>query len=347
MAAAIAADVENLRQQLEDLQSSLSRNLTKDVSLVAGLKEWSGDSKGKSVREFFAQIETFAKVSHWTDLDIALIAKAKLQGLALQFLNGRKELLKDTCPYAVIKRALIERFTEKMPDQYHYSQLQDAVQGRGETAEEFDDRCRKLCQKTKRRVDNAVAQVVLNEEAERRLVAAYINGLRGVVGQQVKFRMAEKMEEAVRLAITIENAEQQWPSDRRVFAIARADVECYSCHRKGHISRNYKARSYARPRGGSNSKFFSRNGWTTERGRGRNPMVSRGWARPTPPVSSESRGMRDRQQHRGSGNPNAEGPVSSPRYRPDRQGVLPGGIDSFNTYCLLRHRVTADDSSRR
>jgi hypothetical protein len=115
MTAAIAADVENLRQQLEDLQTSMSRNLTKDVSLVAGLKEWSGDSKGKSVKECLAQIETFAKVSHWTDQDMA---KAKLQGLALQFLNGREELLKDTCQYAAIKGALIERFTEKMPDQY-------------------------------------------------------------------------------------------------------------------------------------------------------------------------------------------------------------------------------------
>jgi hypothetical protein len=312
MATAIATDVENLRQQLEDLQTSLSRNLTKDVSLVAGLKEWSGDSKGKSVREYFAQIETFAKVSHWTDQDMALIAKAKLQGLALQFLNGREELLKDTCPYAVIKKALIERFTEKMPDQYHYSQLQDAVQGRGETAEEFADRCRKLCQKTIRRVDNAVAQVVLNEEAERRLVAAYINGLRGVVGQQVKFNMPATMDQAVRLAITIENAERQWPSDRRVFAIAREDVVCFSCHRKGHISRDCKARSYTRPRGDSNSRFCSRNGWTAERGRGRNPMVGRGWARPTPPAPTGSRGMQNRQQYRGPGNPNAEGPVSRP-----------------------------------
>jgi hypothetical protein len=108
MTAAIAADVENLRQQLEDLQTSLSRNFTKDVSLVAGLKEWSGDSKGKSVKEYLAQIETYAKVSHWTDQDMALIAKAKLQGLALQFLNGREELLNCTCPYAVIKTELIE-----------------------------------------------------------------------------------------------------------------------------------------------------------------------------------------------------------------------------------------------
>jgi hypothetical protein len=81
----------------------MSRNLTKDVSLAAGLKEWSGDPKGRSVAEYFAQTESFAKVSHWTEQDMALIAKAKLQGLALQFQNGRKELLKDTCPYMVYR----------------------------------------------------------------------------------------------------------------------------------------------------------------------------------------------------------------------------------------------------
>jgi hypothetical protein len=190
----------------------MSQNLTKDVSLVAGMKEWSGDAKGRSVREYFAQIESFAKVSHWTEQDMALIAKAKLQGLALQFVNGREELLKDTCPYGTIKKALIERFTEKMPDQYYYTQLQDATKDRGETADMFADRCRKLCHKTIRRVDNEAAQAALNDDAERRLVAAYINGLRGIVGQQVKLRMQSNMDKAVRLAVTVENAEQQWSS---------------------------------------------------------------------------------------------------------------------------------------
>jgi hypothetical protein len=56
----------------------------------------------------------------------------------------------------------------------------------------------KLYQKTVRRVDNVASQIALNDDAERRLVAAYINGLRGIVGQQVKFsRMPSNMDEAV------------------------------------------------------------------------------------------------------------------------------------------------------
>jgi hypothetical protein len=76
-----------------------------------------------------------------------------------------------------------------MPDQYDYTRLQDATQDRGEII--------KLCQETVRRVHNGATQTVLNEDAERRLVAAYTNGLRGAVGQQVKIRAPSNMDEAV------------------------------------------------------------------------------------------------------------------------------------------------------
>jgi hypothetical protein len=162
MATSVTQEVEELRERMKELQIAMSRNLIKDVSLVAGLKEWTGDSKGKTVQEYFAQIETFAKVSHWTEQDMALIAKAKLQGLALQSLNGKEELQKDSCTYGALKRAFIDRFTDKLPDQYH-TQLQDAIQGKNESAEVFGDRCRKLCQKTIRKVGDEATQVILNE----------------------------------------------------------------------------------------------------------------------------------------------------------------------------------------
>jgi hypothetical protein len=72
----------------------------KDVTLVAGIKDWTGDSKGRSVFEFFTQIDTYAKVSNWTEDEKALITKAKLQGIALQFVQGREFLANDACPYA-------------------------------------------------------------------------------------------------------------------------------------------------------------------------------------------------------------------------------------------------------
>jgi hypothetical protein len=55
---------------------------------VTGIQEWTGEAKGKTVHKYFSQIETLAKVSGWTSEYKALIVKAKLQDLALQFLSG-------------------------------------------------------------------------------------------------------------------------------------------------------------------------------------------------------------------------------------------------------------------
>jgi hypothetical protein len=54
-------------------------------------------------------------------------------------------------------------------------------QKKDETPEVFADRCRKLCDLTIRQVEDPQQQKIINEEAEQRLLAAYTNGLWGVV----------------------------------------------------------------------------------------------------------------------------------------------------------------------
>jgi hypothetical protein len=132
------AGIQRLKVEVSTPRASL-----KDVSLVAGIKAWTGDSKGRTVHEFFAQTDAYAKVRNWSEEEKTLIAKAKLQGIALKHVQGRQLLSNYACPYVVLRERLTERFSEKLPAQYHYTTLQDAMQEKGESVEQFADRSRR------------------------------------------------------------------------------------------------------------------------------------------------------------------------------------------------------------
>jgi len=64
--------------------------------------------------------------------------------------------------------------------------VQNPSQEKNECPEVFLDSLRKLCQRTVRSSANAVEQAVIQQEADRKLLAAFINGLVGTAGKQVK-----------------------------------------------------------------------------------------------------------------------------------------------------------------
>jgi hypothetical protein len=208
-----------------------------------------------------------------------------LQGFALQFLKGREELGRDECPYEVLRQALIERFSDKLPDQCYYTRLQDAVQGKDESAEEFGGRCRKLCLRTIRKVNDEETQHIINEEEERRLLAAYVHGLRGIVGNK-----SNTMEQAVRSAVTVQNVEkhrQLTERAKKIFA-ARKEVECYRCRKLGQYARDCRqeppsvtsGRRSWRDRNPERRDLTSRDTHLTRGGRGRGRPGGQNFRRP-------------------------------------------------------------------
>ena len=152
-----------------------------------------------------------------------------------------------------MRTAFINRFKDKHTDQYHYTRVQTASQEKGESPEMFLDRLRKLCQRTVRNSDNAIEQAVINQEADRRLLAAFMNGLIGAPGKHVRLQMLENVDKALHMAIIATSAEKEekalGTTDRgnnaRVFAVGG---------NRGDIPRN----RYEQPRG----KFQ----WSRDRG---------------------------------------------------------------------------------
>jgi len=69
------------------------------------------------------------------------------------------------------------------------------------------DRLRKLCQRTVRSSANPVEQAVIQQEADRRLLAAFINGLVRTAEKHVKMHMPDNIDKALNMAIIATNAE--------------------------------------------------------------------------------------------------------------------------------------------
>jgi len=89
------AAIQRLKIEVASTPRSSPTPAIKDVRLDVGIEDWTGDSKDHIVHEFFAQIDIYAKVSNLLEDEKALIANAKLQGSALQFMQGRETLAND------------------------------------------------------------------------------------------------------------------------------------------------------------------------------------------------------------------------------------------------------------
>jgi hypothetical protein len=87
------------------------------------------------------------------------------------------------------------------------------MQNRGESPQEFADRCRALCQRTILFSSDPSVQSIYAMDAERRLLAAFISGLSGQSGQQVRFALPKTLSEAIQITTTVYEAQSQEKPD--------------------------------------------------------------------------------------------------------------------------------------
>jgi hypothetical protein len=71
---------------------------------------------------------------------------------------------------------------------------------------------------------NAVVQRAHNEQANRRFIAVYTSGLTGTAGREVRLRAPSTTEDALRIAITVEQAEIQERRSNSFYLDSELDI---------------------------------------------------------------------------------------------------------------------------
>ena len=226
---------------------------TKDMWVANLVESWRVESNSLSVLEFFSSLNEAAEMGRLSSKDKVRLARLKLKGAARVFYSAQPQLQADNVTYEELRAAFVKRFKDKHTDHYHYARVQNASQEKDESPETFLGRLRKMCQRTIRSSDNPVEQAVINQEADKRLLAAFINGLKGEPGKQVRLHMPEAIDKALNMAIVATNAEKEEKASVREDRGVNAKVFTVGDSRGG-----IQNRRYSQPR--------SRFQWSRDRG---------------------------------------------------------------------------------
>jgi hypothetical protein len=207
--AQLQRELDKSKLEIQRLRMSLGApTFHKDLSLISLIPKWSGSESSNSLEEFISTLQASARIGSWDAKDTLQIAALKLEGSARVFYQGSTQLHAREAPWDTFKKAFRNRYKDVHTDQYHYARLQMARQGKNESPQEFADRCRTLAQRIKCRSDDTVFQGVHRENAERMLLASYISGLVGVPGKQVRYASPVSMDQAIRIAVSVEETER-------------------------------------------------------------------------------------------------------------------------------------------
>lgn len=249
---------EALKEQIlsvrSDQDASFNRSLLSqdiNLSLVGALPTFSGEKHDEHITQFLDSISSAGDISGWKDSDKIKICTLKLTGNARAFASSNEEC-RAAATFDRFKRALKDRFAERLPNHYYYDQLAMARQNRSEKIEDFADRVHGLCMKTIRHTDSQEVNRALREEAERRALDAFLKGLLGKVGENTRIKFPKTFKEAVVVALNLHNLDrltlkESDPSpSRKVFvagtsragqATRSSDTQkCFKCGMEGHYS---------------------------------------------------------------------------------------------------------------
>ena len=212
MDARLQAELAETKMELQRLRESISPGtptLHKDLSLLTLIPKWSGSDSSVTLEEFLSNVESAARIGRWVDADKRQISNLKLEGSVKMFYQGCMELHEEGATCQDFKNAFTCRYEDVHTDRYHFTRLQNARQGKRESIQEFADRCKDLAQKIICKSDDPLAQRVHHEVTERMLLSSFTSGIFGKPGTQVRNACPQTLNEALRIALRVQEAEKQ------------------------------------------------------------------------------------------------------------------------------------------
>jgi hypothetical protein len=200
------SQVAELQARLEELQSRMDSS-TKDLSLLNLVPKWAGTEKSGPLHEFLTAVENMADMGNWSERDKVRIATMRLEDAARTYVAAAPEFRGPSVTWENFKTALLQRFRDTRTDNFHYSQLHSAKQKADETVLAFSDRVRMLGRAIAPTEAEPAVQRACNAMVDKMVLAAFKEGLRGKPGDQTRFGGPATLEEAIRIAVTVEQAE--------------------------------------------------------------------------------------------------------------------------------------------
>jgi len=129
------------RKEIERLKEGASTSTTpivhKDLSLISVIPKWSVSDDTVTLEEFLETIESSGRIVRWTDKDQGFVAVLKLTGSAKSFYQFCDELHVQGANWQLFKEAFSQRYRDVHTDQYHFTKLQTAKQGRNKSPQQF------------------------------------------------------------------------------------------------------------------------------------------------------------------------------------------------------------------
>lgn len=235
-----------------------------NFALASMISPWGGDEGEKrGVGEFLDEFRKVADAGRWQEADRSLLLSLKCTGPAKDFLLGL-----EVTSFDQLQKLLRQRFTDPREFDKLERDLAAAHINAGEKTRSFADRLRALGRKLKAHLPKKEQDPLcpLTEEADaaeqlvdRRVLAAFIRGLRPLVSASIQAHRPADLDAAVLLAEPFElstpggrtetkppvgnqkgvfTAVETEPRIQEVAALERGSGgDCYKCGLAGHFAR--------------------------------------------------------------------------------------------------------------